>query len=254
MRKVRKIFSMENFDMGKLISNRRRYLTKDELEKLIKAGRKGRYGRRDATLGLQAGYNWQFSSQWVAGVETDFDWSDIKGTGTSNFKIGGGPTSVGVPSNFTVSQDVKWFGTVRARLGYLPSDHLLVYATGGFAYGRINENAALNSQPGTGIISGPPDFAFFCVSGPNCFLGNSARTGTGWTAGGGVEYVLWNNLSVKAEYLYVNLGGGDNFNVAAQSNGCFGGCVVPVALSSFTAGFSRTDFHTVRGGLNWKFY
>src|SRR5690242_12114222 len=109
MRKVRKIFSMENFDMGKLISNRRRYLTKDELEKLIKAGRKGRYGRRDATLGLQAGYNWQFSSQWVAGVETDFDWSDIKGTGTSNFKIGGGPTSVGVPSNFTVSQDVKWF-------------------------------------------------------------------------------------------------------------------------------------------------
>jgi integrase len=52
MRKVRKIFSMENFDMGKLISNRRRYLTKDELEKLIKAGRKGRYGRRDATLML----------------------------------------------------------------------------------------------------------------------------------------------------------------------------------------------------------
>jgi integrase len=38
--------------MGKLISNRRRYLTKDELEKLIKAGRKGRYGRRDATLML----------------------------------------------------------------------------------------------------------------------------------------------------------------------------------------------------------
>jgi integrase len=52
MRKVRKIFSMENFDMGKLIGNSRRYLTKDELEKLIKAGRKGRYGRRDATLML----------------------------------------------------------------------------------------------------------------------------------------------------------------------------------------------------------
>ena len=36
--------------MEKLISNRRRYLTEDELEKLIKAARKGRYGRRDATL------------------------------------------------------------------------------------------------------------------------------------------------------------------------------------------------------------
>jgi integrase len=47
MRRVRKIFGME-----KLISNRRRNLTKDELEKIIKAGRKGRYGRRDATLML----------------------------------------------------------------------------------------------------------------------------------------------------------------------------------------------------------
>jgi outer membrane immunogenic protein len=35
--------------------------------------------------GLQAGYNWQLGRQWVAGLETDFDWSDIKGTGTSNF-------------------------------------------------------------------------------------------------------------------------------------------------------------------------
>jgi opacity protein-like surface antigen len=68
--------------------------------------------------------------------------------------------------------------------------------------------------------------------------------------------VVANNVSVKAEYLYVNLGGGDNINVVAQSTG---GCTidkteVPCAPSSFTAGFSRTDFHTVRGGLNWKFY
>src|SRR5215831_8724030 len=38
--------------MGKPLSNRRRYLTGDELVKLIKAGRNGRYGRRDATLVL----------------------------------------------------------------------------------------------------------------------------------------------------------------------------------------------------------
>jgi integrase len=39
-------------DMGIALSNGRRYLTEDELERLIKAGRKGRYGRRDATLML----------------------------------------------------------------------------------------------------------------------------------------------------------------------------------------------------------
>jgi integrase len=38
--------------MKRTLSNRRRYLTEDELEKLIKAGRNGRYGRRDATLML----------------------------------------------------------------------------------------------------------------------------------------------------------------------------------------------------------
>jgi type 1 fimbriae regulatory protein FimB/type 1 fimbriae regulatory protein FimE len=38
--------------MEQKFSNKRRYLTADELEKLIKAARKGRYGRRDATLML----------------------------------------------------------------------------------------------------------------------------------------------------------------------------------------------------------
>jgi integrase len=38
--------------MERTLSNRRRYLTQGELEKLIKASRKGRYGRRDATLML----------------------------------------------------------------------------------------------------------------------------------------------------------------------------------------------------------
>jgi outer membrane immunogenic protein len=143
---------------------------------------------------LEAGYNWQFSPQWVSGVEADFDWSDIKGTGTSNFSLGGAG-----PSNFTVSQDIKWFGTVRARLGYLPADHLLVYATGGFAYGRIDENVTLNSHVGGNL--GTPPFGFGCVAGPNCFLGNSSRTGTGWTAGAawntpfGITSALKQNIS-----------------------------------------------------------
>jgi outer membrane immunogenic protein len=114
--------------------------------------------------GLQAGYNWQFSPQWVAGVETDFDWSHIDGTGTSKSFL------AGAPSNFTASQDTKWFGTVRARVGYLPTSNLLVYATGGFAYGRIDENAALNStfQNNSGNI-GNPAFSFFAQVVPIVF-------------------------------------------------------------------------------------
>jgi len=194
--------------------------------------------------GLQAGYNWQFNPNWLLGVETDFDWSHIKGTGTSNFILF---SVVPAASTFEASQNVKWFGTVRGRLGYLPANNILVYATGGFAYGHIDQTVALNSQPGANLGSGV--FAYGCVAGPNCFLGSSSRTTTGWTVGGGAEYAVWSNVSVKAEYLYVNLGGSHALNVVTQSVGGFLGATP----SSFTATFSRTDFHTVRAGLNWKF-
>jgi outer membrane immunogenic protein len=192
--------------------------------------------------GFEGGYNWQFNHQWLAGVETDFDWSHIDGTGTSNFILGSG---LPAPSNFTASQNIRWFGTVRARLGYLPADNLVVYGTGGFAYGRIDENVALNSQGTPNVNNGGN--SYFCFTGPNCAVGGSSRTATGWTAGGGFEYALWKNISVKAEYLYVNLGGGDNINLVLQS--------IPTLPppSSFTASFTRTEFHTVRAGLNWKF-
>ncbi len=186
--------------------------------------------------GLQAGYNWQFKQNWLLGFETDFDWSRIRGAGVA-----------GSPSNFQASENVRWFGTVRGRVGFLPTNSLLVYGTGGFAYGRVDENVAFNGPTGLGVFFPPTNVGFMCNAGPNCFLGSSSRTATGWTAGGGFEYALWNNISVKAEYLYVNLGG-DAVNVVAQAPAGPG-----VTLSSFTAAYSPADFHVVRAGVNWKF-
>lgn len=197
--------------------------------------------------GAQAGYNWQINRNWVAGIETDFDWSGIKGTGASNFVLGiNGDTS---PAEFVAEQRIRWFGTLRARLGYLPTSNLLLYGTGGLAYGRIHENVALNS-PTAGFVDASAAFA--CTFGPgpgafNCFTGNSSRTATGYAVGGGGEYKLSQNLSVKAEYLYVNLGHGNTVDVVAQ---------VPTGglpPASFTAACSRVDFNVIRGGLNWTF-
>lgn len=193
--------------------------------------------------GLEAGYNWQFNRNWLVGIETDFNWSRIKGTGTDSFLIV--PALFPGPSNFVASQNLEWFGTVRGRLGFLPTTNLLVYGTGGFAYGRVHENVTLNAQPG--VNSTIAGFSFDCVSGPNCFFGSSSRMATGWTAGGGLEYALSNNISVKGEYLYTSLGGGDSIRaVGSETN--------PVASpSSFTAAFNRTSFNVVRVGLDYKF-
>jgi outer membrane immunogenic protein len=198
--------------------------------------------------GLQVGYNWQFKQNWVAGIEADFDWSRIKGAGTSNFILGNFPVGP-IASNFVADQNVKWFGTIRGRLGFVPANNVLIYGTAGFAYGRVEQNVALNSQPGPGDF-GLANAGFICSAGPNCFLGSSSRTATGWTAGGGFEYALWRNVSVKGEYLYVNLGsGGNTINVVAvSSNG-------QPRPSSFTANYSGgdLDFHTVRLGINFRF-
>lgn len=65
--------------------------------------------------GLQAGYNFQFGSPFVLGIETDINYSGMSGGGVG----------------------LGYFGTVRARLGY-SFDRALVYGTGGFAYGQGN--------------------------------------------------------------------------------------------------------------------
>jgi outer membrane immunogenic protein len=184
--------------------------------------------------GLQAGYNWLLSRGQLFGFETDFDWSRFRGRGSSTF----GTFLVG-PSNFVANQNIDWFGTIRARLGYFPADKWLAYATGGFAYGGVAEKLAFNVPGGFGIGTG--GFGFTCLSGPNCFTGSTARIAPGWTAGGGVEYAAWSNVSVKAEYLYVSLDK-DSF-IANPANG----------NSSFTVSFSRPEFHVIRLGVNYLF-
>ena len=197
-------------------------------------------------FGIQAGYNWQFNSRWVLGVETDINFTSISGSATS------GRYNLGlVTAQNNVEQNIEWFGTVRARLGFLATDRFLVYGTGGFAYAQVREGStvtALTEQGAFGLGS-----AYGCQaitnSAPTCFLGDSSRTATGWTAGGGVEYALWDNFTLKAEYLYVNLGRG-SVNVVALDNSVFG---PGIPKASFTAAFDRPDINIVRVGFNYKF-
>lgn len=191
--------------------------------------------------GAQVGYNWQLNRNLLLGVETDFQLSRLNGSGTSpTFFLG---SFFATPSNFVVSEDLKWFGTLRGRLGWLPSDNFLIYATGGLAYGRIERSATLNSVAGTNLQDVTTGIAYSCVTGPACFVGRHTKTSTGWTAGAGAEYALGPNLSLKAEYLYMRFGGDSVVTTA----------VGPNRPASFTATFSAADYHIARVGLNFLF-
>jgi outer membrane immunogenic protein len=77
-------------------------------------------------LGGTLGYNWQ-TNQIVFGVETDLDWSNIKGSTAC------GGNTCEVRNN--------WLGTARGRIGYA-MDRFMPYITGGLAFGEVKASAA----------------------------------------------------------------------------------------------------------------
>jgi outer membrane immunogenic protein len=119
-------------------------------------------------FGVTGGYNWQAGS-FVYGIEADYNWSDVKGSGTCG----------GI---FVCETKNTWLATFRGRVGYA-FDRWLPYITAGGAYGDIKATTTDN----------PPR------------PGGSA-TKLGWTVGGGLEYAFLGNWSAKIEYLYVDLG------------------------------------------------
>lgn len=160
--------------------------------------------------GAQIGYNWQ-AGQFLYGLEADIQGSDIK----SNLSgLGGGLGGAAVGD---VGTTVDYFGTVRGRIGVMPWERSVVYATGGLAYGQTTTS-----------------FLF-----P---LGE--KTKVGWTVGAGFEYMIAQNWSFKTEYLYVDLGK-DNLDL-----GAFGGGLPIPAGVSFT---EQTRLHVVRAGVNYHF-
>lgn len=129
-------------------------------------------------IGANAGYGWgdaDYSSTidgFLGGLQAGYNWQ------------GAGPLVLGVETDIQLSNvksqnySLDYFGTLRARLGFAV-DQFLIYGTGGLAYGR-------GSYEVLGLTSD--------------------KSHIGWTVGGGAEYAIDNNWSVKGEYLYVDLG------------------------------------------------
>jgi len=132
-------------------------------------------GTSGATIGGTLGYNYQMGSL-VLGVEGDLNKSWERGG--RNFV---GPIST--------KGSMEWYGTLRGRAGFA-ADRALVYATGGYAFGKIN--ASINDT----VL-------------PVQFSNSSTRHG--YVLGAGIEYAFTNNISAKAEYLYMRLGSNTMF-------------------------------------------
>ena len=87
-------------------------------------------------------------------------------------------------ATLAVTSELKNFGTIRARTGVVV-DNLMLYVTGGLAYGKTERSVALNI-PILGISEGF----------------SSDKTRWGWTAGFGSEWQFAPSWSLKSEVLY----------------------------------------------------
>ena len=106
----------------------------------------------------------------VVGIEGDADGSNYERT----YAIGGIADHA--------REDIQ--GSIRGRVG-LAYDRVLFYATGGAAFGDLHNGY-------TNTINGLTD--------------SLDHTRVGYTVGGGIEYAITNNWSLRAEYRYTDYG------------------------------------------------
>jgi outer membrane immunogenic protein len=148
------------------------------------------------------GYNWQFpGSQFVFGIEVDAAGASIKDSFTED--VGG--------LLATFETKINSFGSVTGRAGFA-LDAALIYAKGGYAWANNKASISVLGQ-----------------------TFSDSQTHSGYTLGGGLEYMFAPNWSAKGEYMFTSLGG-ETYNLLGGS-----------------ADSGNFDFHTIKVGVNYHF-
>jgi outer membrane immunogenic protein len=169
--------------------------------------------------GGQIGFNVQMQN-WVWGFETDLQGTNQTSSHTFNCPAGlCSASAIAVTTN----QHLDLFGTVRGRAGVAVIPEVLLYATGGLAYGQVHTDSNLTQ-----------------ATRQQSFV-------PGWTVGAGIEGAVGGGWSVRLEYLHIDLG---------KVNGVFtanvlvaGGAAIPVQ------GFdTHVTNDVVRVGFNYSFF
>jgi outer membrane immunogenic protein len=187
------------------------------------------FGVNGAVGGGQIGYDWQ-TANWVFGVVTDFQGSGQNGSGI--FVCPVSACSNG-PFTESLSQRLRWFGTVRGNIGITTNmSEYLWYVTGGLAYGNIRT---------VETITGPGAVASLTFNDTN----------TGFAIGTGVRGHIVGNWSWMIEYLYMDLGTINTTGATGIVTSGLGFCDTHVCLLAPGSSSKFTD-NILRFGINLK--
>lgn len=157
--------------------------------------------------GGQIGCDYQFAGGFVIGIRDMLDYTSNKRSGT----IGTG-TLAGTVVNF----NNQWFDTLTGRIGYAFQPAWLAYFQGGAAWAHTSTD-----------FSGP------------AIAGQVSNSRTGWTIGGGIEWMFAPHWSAFLEGNYMDFG-------TISGNVTAGGVPVPVNV--------KANETTVLVGVNYRFF
>jgi len=163
--------------------------------------------------GGQVGYNYQLTPGFgpVIGVEADAQFADLnrKRAWTESYSAVGNDFSLVEQANVSTRSSLNYLGTVRGRLGYA-FDRVLVYGTGGFAYGHADYRYGVDFNYSLATTGALP------VTGVIPYAARSDRWRTGYAYGAGLEYALpvesmlglppSSAVTLAGEYLHYDLG------------------------------------------------
>lgn len=170
--------------------------------------------------GAQIGFNKQLD-RYVIGLEADFSFVNARSqkSGTPSGKYGDYTIQSG---SATMESALNNIGSVRVRAGYA-FDNVLLYATGGYAFGRNR----LGFGGDLVVRGGVPAKNYTAAQ-----VGSGSNTANGWAAGGGIEWAFVRGSSLKLEYMRVHL------NDSAFFNGTWAETRVSSDIDLIRAGFN----------------
>ena len=161
--------------------------------------------------GLHAGWNMQ-AGVFVLGVEADALLSRVVGEEAGTIDDGWDLL------DYRYGSSVDWLSTVRARAG-IASGRTLLFATGGLAIGSVR------------------DFTIMTLHGYGTQSATTRSTEIGWSAGAGIEHAVTDRVSLRVDYLFVDLG-----------DRVLCGCASSPLLPTYDM-----SFHTLRLGVSYRF-
>jgi len=175
--------------------------------------------------GIGGGMRYQLG-KLVVGTEADITWGGVDGTSTTTF----GPLGAAALLTRSIGANSNWIGTSTNSVG-IAHDRWLIYGKAGVAWTHITytDNWVAN------VAGGVP-----------LFTGTGSENRLGWTVGAGLEWAVWNNWSVKAEYDYLDFG-----KRTVAINGTILPSIIPIGASFGLQ--DQSHINQFKAGVNWHF-